>query len=1020
MFCVCNILKCNVVSCKFDNGKTKISALLSEKPDLSTQDIFYLCGDTLNKVLFSVSQTLQESKIDIKQCCIDKYSTVHSNMLPVITSSKSLIHLHHLSRSYIKSELRLLLPNPCIKLDLQNATKTLSTLKVKDLPYFSNCLDTDNNTVLDDIKYWRKYCSILGISEWDIKKIIPLFECKTKNLPPSETTKDIFAENNSLKEECRALQNAILAEKEKQELLNSTIEEIEQDLGETFQQKEKYMKMVLETSKVLVKLKEDIGAADGFNSIEIGNDFSDESCYCEMCVLQSEINSPHQKLSLSDVFASIKKLVELGNEVETKLRQLTDMCQELQDRNSELEMAVECSNVGSKETHDEIENLRYELLKEKENYQRICQTADQKDSLILELESTISNISTLNEKYKEKLHDYEEKSLKLSADLEESLDALLSNEEELDALKKAMEEKALTLEKAQLQCNEYENKIQLLNSTISKLEEEKALDSFSDGKSQNSISELQDKIESLKKANDSLNVTIETIEEELEKLTMQNILLEEEATNATEKYNCEQEANKKLSSDLRKLEELKVSFEDSVTDLKKKNEILDKDVNLLKIALRGHEQVILENNSSLKIKDRTIDRQNLKISEIEKEKLNLSMQLEENIITVNELTERCSILVNEKKDLESETKKLIENIDEMELQKESLLKDAKELVEARQQFSHHEATHKELVLKYKETCDLLNKEITLRNFLKTELAINQNITNDLDKRFQTLTTTTEQLKLINSNHEEENRVLVQKVKDLEKEIQQANNSLAESYRKQQSVLAENKELFEKLGETQTPAVSHTSDFHNLKTLLSNATQFIISILEVTIHSIKSDSSYPEAEKLKSSLLLALQYWKKCSEMEPKTEKTFNELFDNLKDFYVTLDNKREEELAIHDHLKLIISTSNRIGQFCDSSSQKYQTPNNADVTNMSLFETTTVGNFSDLAQGNHSPSSLVAELQRIEKLLDEYFSCMKSTIHKQEEEIKMFEAKLNDISVKQDSSCAEVCTNSVLYKKKKI
>ncbi|KAG8187715.1 hypothetical protein JTE90_000181 [Oedothorax gibbosus] len=1112
--CIAKILKINAVSCQIDMENTNVENALLETFYFPIQKIFYLSGDNLNKFLFSISQILQQNKMEIKRISMNKYKSVNTNKITVILDTKFLIRLHQLNKTFFDSQLILRKQNQDLKIYAGRVEKALKVIKVQDLPYFLNyavtvteCIDNicgtysnlslnalnlaelsspllhlakqylsnclDSVRILKECNYWKQHHTILGLSESNIERVASMFKCKfSDNSTISETAKeasmdvdffnlDILSETakdqsidentlnhsmspetatdpsidmNLLKEELIAYQKALSSEKEKQVMLNATIEEIERDLGETFQQKERYVKMVLEISKVLARLKESISTDSAFNMIALA-ELSSEYCYCEMCVLQEEIDlSKHDELNFPDIFTYFKKF---DNQINSKLllnqqEDLNTLCKDLQDRNSELAIDVVNSNVASKDTHDEIEKLRYELMKEKNNYRQLYETVDEKDNMILELESFNINLSIENEQFQVKVDSCEEEICKLSEELKHLKAELLSKQSEIDTLQNFSIDASM-LEELTLQCKEYDSKIQLLNSTISKYEEEKALDkhlsSATDIKNQNTISKLQDEIKNLKKINDALNLTVETIEdelktvysekqnsEELEKLTMQNVQLREEVLNANKNYISEQLACEKLLSDIKKYEALSISSDNTIKELRKRIESLDKDIGLYKGTLGDHAEVIYKNNSSLKLKDQMIDCLNKQISELEQENVDLNMQLEKNISTDNplqlrlsKLTEQCSQYEGELKRLqlvETDNIKLLEKINEVELQRDDLLKDAgllrETLENVSEQLIHYETKHEELTFTFKETYDALNEEIALKSTLEEEINGNKNVVKELENQIQTLNLTLEEFKIDTIKTKEDNLVLVNKVEDQKCKIEELSNSLEGAFQKQRSLLVDNEELIAKLKQAQSLA-NKTSEMHNLRGVLTSAHRFITNILDVTIHLVKN---YPEAHNLCSNLLSALEYWKQCSKTEPKTGVSFNGLFEDLKHFYESCMKKPAEEQAIRDQVASIIYSLNNFGEFCELSAQKYKTSNSADVTNMSMFETT-VGNFIDVAYTKSSSTNLVLELQQVKKILDELFGIVKYTVNKQAEEIEKLERRLIEVSFTQVPSYTE-------------
>ncbi|GFS66366.1 uncharacterized protein TNIN_468542 [Trichonephila inaurata madagascariensis] len=900
--------------------------------------------------------------------------------------------------------------------------------------YYKEVLNVNADT-LDEVCYWKYHYNVLGINKNDILKIITQLEKRSKN--EEKLNRDTQLKINSFSEENHTLQSvkeslehSLKVEKEKQKLLNATIEEIEKDLGETFLQKEKFKNMALNTNKLLLCLKKQNGKSFVFSNIKLVGEIYSDTCFCEKCILEEEItnDASHDILTLKYCFEWIDRLIHAGCQLEKELNEfrqhesdLRILYEKSQDKNSQLEMTVDGYFKDLKNVNSEIENVRYELQKQIEKNEILSKSIDKKDALELELFDNI-------EENKNKMNELEHKVILLSTDKEKIEFDLLCKEKEIISLKSLIDEKTHLYEKIRLKCDEYENKISLLNSTISRFEEEKKLnehlsilnqshnlgssiesDCFDGKSSKTIINELQNQINSLKKSNDSLNLNIENMEGELKNvhLEKQNAVeklqkLSEEISTFTQKYNDEKKTTRDLLLKLNDFENLKNDTEGIISQLKCKNESLEKDINVLKFVNREHEQEIFKKNSDLEKCHQLIEQLQNKI---EKEQSNFKIQIKN-----NEKSEKLKIQLKEmiaiKSNLEEEITKLklvetekteiLKKLTEMEFQKNSITQQFDKL---KSEMEGTEKKNQKLKMECKELNNLLNDMKILKATLEEDLNKKENCIARLNCQLER--SSTEHAKIIKMNSELSAEVSSLKkaencfqleIESLTKQLKDSmKNIKAESHEKQ-PLKVELEDMKERLVKSHKLLnVNLEPEFQKTKNGLNNALSFISNILKFILTALENYYEYSNSEVLKSDIRSLMIHWKKNPEEQYQVH-----IFDHLRLFFKTLTDKHIEDSAISKHVTSIMESVNNVGILCESNQNTNSPIEN--ISNLSLLEKTFTKN--SLERNDYSPTNVITNLLCIKKEIDSYFCSLKSIISERTEEINILKGKLQEFSSK--------------------
>ncbi|GFU45519.1 uncharacterized protein NPIL_67671 [Nephila pilipes] len=1090
IFCFCDILKSDLTTHMLNiANEIVLIKIFPSEFCLSLQNFHYLCINTFNKILFSISQTFEKGLL-MDDCFIffKNHSNIHSCdlHLPVIQKTAYLLYLTKFNKIQIRSKPEYF---PEKKLNMfslgeLNTTKLVDLLRIQEIPFFLNFAFTlsewvskmcynelnasEDNTLstqfcystfqlknalsslvssspvfhvfrkyykeilslktgfLDEICYWKYHSNILGINKNDILKILNQLEEKSKR--DDKLNRDIHLKKKPFKEENHniqtmkeSLENSLKIEKEKQKLLNATIEEIEKDLGETFIQKEKFKNMVLHTNKLLSCLKKFNDEIFAFSNIRLvgGNNY--DICFCEKCIIEEEMvnDSSHDILTLQFCFEWINKLVNAGCQLERKLNELRQhefdsktLYKELQDKNSELEMTVNHYSKDLKNVNSEIENMRNELKRQVEKNEMFSKSIDRKDTLELELCNKV-------EEYENKINILEQKIILLSSDQEKMESELVCKEKEISSLKSLIDEKIHQFEKIHFKCEEYENKIYLLNSTISKFQEEKKLnehlsilnqshnlgfsresDCINGKSSKGVISDLQIQVDSLK------NVSLEKQnDEKLQELSEQNACLKTEISIFTQKYNDEKKTTKNLLLKLNDSESLKNDAESIANHLKCKNESLEKDINVLKFVNREHEQEIFKKNSDLEKNRQIIEQLRSKIGEIEKEQSSFKIQTKESEkkewlkFQLKEMTAMKSNLEEEIarfKLVETEKNETLKKVTEIEFQRNCVTQQFDKL---KSELEKAEKNNTELTIKNKELCDLLNNMNAIKASLEEDLNKKKNCIACLNAQLEYSSTENINIKKRNSELSSE----ISALKKVEKFFQQETESLAkqlkdamkniklESNTKQQ-LKVELDDMKERLVKSQKLVNVHFEpEFQKTKNSLNNAFNFISNILKIILDVVENYTDYRNFEELKSIITSFMIHWKKNPEEQFQLD-----LFDHLQLFFKTLIDKHKDDSETSMHVISIMESVNKVGSFCESNHYLNSTIEN--ISNVSVFEETFLK--SSMERNSYSPKSIITDLMYIKKEIDKYFSSLKSIISERTEKIIRLKSKLHEFSLK--------------------
>ncbi|GFY35011.1 uncharacterized protein TNCV_5043871 [Trichonephila clavipes] len=892
-----------------------------------------------------------------------------------------------------------------------------------------------NADILDEVCYWKYHYNVLGINKNDILKIITQLEKRSKN--EEKLNRDTQLKINSFSEESRTLQSvkeslehSLKVEKEKQKLLNATIEEIEKDLGETFLQKEKFKNMALNTNKLLLCLKKQNGKSFVFSNIKLVGEIYSDTCFCEKCILEEEIanDSSHDILTLKYCFEWINRLIHAGCQLEKELNEFRQQESDLrilyeksQDRNSQLEMTVDGYSKDLKNVNSEIENVRYELMKQIEKNEILSKSIDKKDALELELFDNI-------EENKNKMNELEHKVVLLSTDKEKIEFDLLCKEKEIISLKSLIDEKTHLYEKIRLKCDEYENKISLLNSTISRFEEEKKLDEHLsilnqshnlgssiesdcfDGKSSKTIiNELQNQINSLKKSNDSLNLNMENMEGELKNvhLEKQNAVeklqkLSEEISTFTQKYNDEKKTTRDLLLKLNDFENRKNDTEGIISQLKCKNESLEKDINVLKFVNREHEQEIFKKNSDLEKCHHLIEQLQNKIEEEQsnfkiqiknsEKSEKLKIQLKEMIAIKSNLEEEITKL----KLVETEKTEILKKLTDMEFQKNCITQQFDKL---KSEMEETDKKNQKLKVECKELNNLLNDMKILKATLEEDLNKKENCIACLNCQLEGSSTEHAKIIKINSELSAEVSSLKKAENCFQLEIESLTKQLKDSVKNIKTESHEKQPLKEELEDMKERLIkSHKllnvnlePEFQKTKNGLNNALNFISNILKIISTVLENYYEYSNSEVLKFDIRSLMIHWKKNPEEQYQVH-----IFDHLRLFFKTLIDKHIEDSAISKHVTSIMESVNNIGTLCESNQNTNSPIEN--VSNLSLFEKTFTKN--SLERNDYSPTNVITNLLCIKKEIDSYFYSLKSIISERTEEINILKGKLQEFSSK--------------------
>ncbi|GBM83906.1 hypothetical protein AVEN_125621-1 [Araneus ventricosus] len=906
------------------------------------------------------------------------------------------------------------------------------------------CIDILNleNIAVHDICYWKHHCNILGIDKCDVQKMITLLEHMDKHKKGENGIGNTWSGNKHTKEEVtpqkneKCLEQCLKIEKEKQKLLNIAIEEIEKDLGETFLQKEKFKNMALNVCKMLLCLKYD-AESFVFSNIQLDRgEISTEMCFCENCILDEDMSdSPsHDMLTLDHCLKCMDRLILSGCRLEKEVcelkkdeSELKALSRRLKDKNSELEMTVDQCNRNLETAHNQMQDLTYDLQKQKEKYEYLSQSVTEKDALNMQLQAENSILLNSIEEYRTKLKVLEEEVSSLSINQEKLEFSLLCKDREIASLKATFDENVCLLNEIQMKCEEYRNEIDLLNSRISKYEEEKMIDqhmisqnvSFDNSfvpddlvkSSKTIINELQAKIDSLTKSNNSLNLTIENVEEELknvymekkgvvealEKLSEQIACFKEEISVSTQKYNEEKKSNENLLLRLKEYEKLILDNEHIIKQLKTKNETLEKNANLIKNVTKEHEQVISKKNSDLRRCHQVIEQLQKQNGELDKANSNLKVQTKD---TKKQdcLKRQLNEIISQKSDLEKEIKRLqlvetekdqiLERLSEANLQRDNLTGQFHQLT---LEFETQKKKNTDLEIKCTELSSSLKDAINSNTYLEKKLNENKNLISVLNKELEESSvelknirsTKCELIKEI-STHKSVEKHLKQEMETLTKNLNDAMNNVKAECSKNQLLMRENETL--KMNGNAHANIG--AELQKLRKTLNGAYDFIANVLKTILCAVQSYPENTDFEELRLDLMAVIVH---CTQ---NSEKEFHvDMFDQLNSFFGTLINNHKDDRvicglisSIKDSVKSITS----INEPCQGAEASLVISPDT-MCNMSVFESTFV------RQTNNHSHYILADLQYIKAQTDEIIFNFKKIISKKTEEIEKLKKELKQI-----------------------
>ncbi|GIX92680.1 uncharacterized protein CEXT_304451 [Caerostris extrusa] len=222
----------------------------------------------------------------------------------------------------------------------------------------------------------------------------------------------------------KSLENSLKIEKEKQKLLNATIEEIEQDLGETFLQKEKFKNMALDVSKILMCFKNLNKDTIEFSKMKLFGEIFNDICFCKDCIMGEDINiSTHNTFKLQDCLDCIAKLINAGCilekdicEIKQHEFELKAFHKELQNKNSELKMTISQCNENFAAHNTELVNLKN---KQTEKLTYFSSAIEENDIINMQSQTKNCDLSHSLNECRSRIHELETKASSLSNAVEE-------------------------------------------------------------------------------------------------------------------------------------------------------------------------------------------------------------------------------------------------------------------------------------------------------------------------------------------------------------------------------------------------------------------------------------------------------------------------------------------------------------------------------------------------------------------------------------------------------------------------
>nr|XP_042901376.1 centrosomal protein of 290 kDa isoform X7 [Parasteatoda tepidariorum] len=352
-----------------------------------------------------------------------------------------------------------------------------------------------------------------------------------------------------LKKEKSALELVISKEKEKQKSLNSTIEEIEQDLSDTFVHKCQLQDAIIEVGKMFdhfIKKSIDSSSERVFSS-----EFFSKTCLCENCIKQDgEIAHSNDTILSAETFASwINKLIEQYGKMKNEKQELIKIV---------FQETAGYSSETSYQTNDEFQKL----------------------------EADETEFAVFVEQYKEKVQAFEVLKLEIA-----------SKEENIKTLQETIKSQKEILEDARLQSKVYENEVAKLESKIRKYEITESHEPVLIGEKEKLIIDLQQKLKALEKSNDALNLDIEKTEQQIQTLSVSKQKLEDEVNKLSlelskknldietwkHMYETEKMSKSELMSKIQQLELEKVELKEKFVQFEILNDDAEQNETVLKI-----------------------------------------------------------------------------------------------------------------------------------------------------------------------------------------------------------------------------------------------------------------------------------------------------------------------------------------------------------------------------------------------------------------------------------------------------
>lgn len=868
-------------------------------------------------------------------------------------------------------------------------------------------------------------------------------ECETEitclNNKISELLNDInnTKENKSCDEETNVfiteLQNKIVSLERSNSLLNTTFENVEQELQNLYIKSQaveddlqKKLREIDSLQKEIVSWqlkdtegKNEIAALD----IQI-SDLKENECNLREEIARLQTDEQRLASTINNLTEENKSLVDELDSFKSKFTALSDEYDRvnlllLESNESNLQLAGKCR----KEYNDlfsETEKLKCSLIKKEEQVSYFEKAIEEKISeynvlniecweyktKVSQLNDTITNLMTDTEKHKEqKVQDEQDKASRIHeiqnklTSLEKSnklLNVTLENvEEELQKLylekqevEKKLEEKLQEIENLQKEISSWKLNVAEQKKEISSLEQE-----ITDSKSKEShlkqqIVNLEYAKSSLEKSNTLLSTTVENVNNELQNL-------------CTEK----QVVGKRLEE----MEKIQQSTEKKYSELLNKHTKLQNDVNVFKNVQKEHQVSILEKNFCIKQKDMTIAQLKEKLLANAEEKKCLEMNLAEVKANLNnELQEKTKLLYDLEKKLNTTLKEKLDFEEQIKiLQEEEHIKlKSNELENNSLKSQLEKLLNEKTNLEY--TIQMLNeKNMVTDEEANKVICLQEDFNSERENYKKSLTALQDKIeakeKIISENY-----LLIsekqQKINELKKEISE---NVQASKQKFTELLCEKNNLQTEIEMLKLQSNRDQIYECNKESLISGGndsmsvrnyalcTEKLVNLLSDVISSTECKG---ESEQSKTDLLSLLSNWKSDSAFLSL------EVQENLEHFLKSqLRKQKELEMKLASLTKSIYSFICEIGQYSEAT--EHQLKSDLDCTaslhksciDVSLYV------FSEETMTD-ALSTLTDELKKCVKMLNVNFTSMKNIICKKDMEIKSLQENLNEIKSKMGTS----------------